>query len=116
MGRLIGYMANRVDRLPEALAEEKLAIGETPSHAADAWGIGFYQGGEVLHKKRLHKCSCRYGRGRNQFVERDGIEARVFRSQEERIEAAVPRRVGLQKAIDAFSERGVHARSRAPTN
>ncbi len=54
MGRLIGYMANRADRLPEALAEEKLAVGETPSEAADAWGIGFYQGGEVLHKKRPH--------------------------------------------------------------
>ncbi len=52
MGRLIGYMANRVDRLPEALTEEALAIGATPSPAADAWGIGFYQGGEVLHKKR----------------------------------------------------------------
>jgi glutamine amidotransferase len=51
MGRLIGYMANRVDRLPEALAEEKLAVGESPA-VADAWGIGFYQGGEVLHKKR----------------------------------------------------------------
>jgi predicted glutamine amidotransferase len=54
MGRLIGYMANRVDRLPEALSEEKLAIGERPADAADAWGIGFYQGGEVLHKKRPH--------------------------------------------------------------
>ncbi|MFO0680485.1 MAG: class II glutamine amidotransferase [Sandaracinus sp.] len=55
MGRLIGYMANRADRLPEALAEEKLAVGETPSASADAWGIGFYQGGEVLHKKRPHR-------------------------------------------------------------
>ena len=45
MGRLIGYMANRADRLPEALAEEKLAVGEVPAEAADAWGIGFYQGG-----------------------------------------------------------------------
>jgi glutamine amidotransferase len=54
MGRLIGYMANRADRLPEALAEEKLAVGEVPAEAADAWGIGFYQGGEVLHKKRPH--------------------------------------------------------------
>jgi glutamine amidotransferase len=55
MGRLIGYMANRSDRLPEALAEEKLAVGESPTEAADAWGIGFYQGGEVLHKKRPHR-------------------------------------------------------------
>ncbi len=55
MGRLIGYMANRADRLPQALAEEKLAVGESPTEAADAWGIGFYQGGEVLHKKRPHR-------------------------------------------------------------
>jgi predicted glutamine amidotransferase len=55
MGRLIGYMANRADRLPEALVEEKLAVGEAPTEAADAWGIGFYQGGEVLHKKRPHR-------------------------------------------------------------
>lgn len=55
MGRLIGYMANRADRLPEALAEEKLVVGEVPSETADAWGIGFYQGGEVLHKKRPHR-------------------------------------------------------------
>ena len=55
MGRLIGYMANRSDRLPEALVEEKLAVGESPTEAADAWGIGFYQGGEVLHKKRPHR-------------------------------------------------------------
>lgn len=55
MGRLIGYMANRADRLPEALVEEKLAVGEVPTEAADAWGIGFYQGGEVLHKKRPHR-------------------------------------------------------------
>ena len=54
MGRLIGYMANRIDRLPEALSEEKLALGAEPSAAADAWGIGFYQNGEVLHKKRPH--------------------------------------------------------------
>jgi glutamine amidotransferase len=61
MGRLIGYMANRADRLPEALEEEKLAVGETPSEAADAWGIGFYQGGEVLHKKRPHRGGDRVG-------------------------------------------------------
>lgn len=52
MGRLIGYMANRTDRLPNALADEEAAIGAASSAGADAWGIGFYQGGEVLHKKR----------------------------------------------------------------
>lgn len=52
MGRLIGYMANRTDRLADALAEEKVAVGPASAIDADAWGIGFYQGGEVLHKKR----------------------------------------------------------------
>src|SRR5690349_5573013 len=52
MGRLIGYMANRTDRLAEALAEEKVAVGPASGIESDAWGIGFYQGGEVLHKKR----------------------------------------------------------------
>jgi predicted glutamine amidotransferase len=51
MGRLIGYMANRTDRLADALAEESIVVGPA-SGDADAWGIGFYQGGEVLHKKR----------------------------------------------------------------
>ena len=52
MGRLIGYMANRTDRLADALTEEQAAIGPASLADADAWGIGFYQGGEVLHKKR----------------------------------------------------------------
>lgn len=51
MGRLIGYMANRSDRLAETLTEERAAVGDA-SALSDAWGIGFYQGGEVLHKKR----------------------------------------------------------------
>ncbi|MDQ3037359.1 MAG: class II glutamine amidotransferase [Myxococcota bacterium] len=52
MGRLIGYMANRTDRMADALTEEKVAVGPASGIEADAWGIGFYQGGEVLHKKR----------------------------------------------------------------
>lgn len=52
MGRLIGYMANRTDRLADALTEEQAAIGPASAADADSWGIGFYQGGEVLHKKR----------------------------------------------------------------
>lgn len=53
MGRLLGYMANRTDRLSDALTEEREAIGVSDGDfRADAWGIGFYQGGEVLHKKR----------------------------------------------------------------
>lgn len=52
MGRLIGYMANRKDRLADVLDEEHDAIAPGPDFRPDAWGIGFYQGGEVLHKKR----------------------------------------------------------------
>ena len=52
MARLIGYVANRADRLHDALIEERLAVGDGPAADADGWGIGFYQGGEVLHKKR----------------------------------------------------------------
>jgi glutamine amidotransferase len=52
MGRLLGYMANRTDRLGHVLDEEHDAIAPPPDFRPDAWGIGFYQGGEVLHKKR----------------------------------------------------------------
>jgi len=52
MGRIIGYMANRKDRLGDVLDEEHEAIAPPPDFRPDAWGIGFYQGGEVLHKKR----------------------------------------------------------------
>ncbi len=52
MARLIGYMANRTDRLADVLTEEQIAVGPASDAGADAWGIGFYQAGEVLHKKR----------------------------------------------------------------
>ncbi|HJL14336.1 MAG TPA: class II glutamine amidotransferase [Sandaracinaceae bacterium LLY-WYZ-13_1] len=52
MGRLLGYMANRTDRLGDVLDAEHDAIAPPPDFRPDAWGIGFYQGGEVLHKKR----------------------------------------------------------------
>lgn len=52
MGRLLGYMANRTDRLGDVLDEEREAIAPPDGFRPDAWGIGFYQGGEVLHKKR----------------------------------------------------------------
>lgn len=55
MARLVAYVANRTDRLAEALQEEGAAVGDAPSESADAWGIGFYQSGEVLHKKRPHR-------------------------------------------------------------
>jgi predicted glutamine amidotransferase len=52
MGRLIGYMANRTDRLLTAITEEHAAVGAFPSEGAQACGAGFYQGGEILHRKR----------------------------------------------------------------
>lgn len=54
MGRLLGYMANRADRLRDALHQEREVIALAPSSQPTGWGIGFYQGGEVLHKKRPH--------------------------------------------------------------
>ncbi len=50
MATLIGYIAQ--DR--EELSPRLQAVAETlrATHAATAWGVGFYQGGEVLHKKK----------------------------------------------------------------
>ena len=45
-------MINRADLLGEAVAEENEVLCKTPISQADGWGVGFYQGGEVLHKKR----------------------------------------------------------------
>jgi predicted glutamine amidotransferase len=52
MARLIGYIANRADRLRDALHQERHAITGLPADRRGAWGLGFYQGGEVLHKKQ----------------------------------------------------------------
>jgi glutamine amidotransferase len=52
MARLIGYMANRADRLRDAFHQERVAIARLPSDQSGAWGVGFYQGDEVLHKKQ----------------------------------------------------------------
>ncbi len=52
MGRLIGYVANRSDRLAVALHQEREAVTPPPASSATGWGLGFYQNGEVLHKKR----------------------------------------------------------------
>ena len=52
MARLIGYMANRADRLRDAFHQERAAITALPADLRSAWGIGFYQGDEVLHKKQ----------------------------------------------------------------
>jgi predicted glutamine amidotransferase len=52
MARLIGYIANRADRLRDAFHQERHAIAGLPLDQRGAWGIGFYQGDEVLHKKQ----------------------------------------------------------------
>lgn len=52
MARLVGYMANRPDRLAAALHQERVVVATTPSEAPTGWGLGFFQNGEVLHKKR----------------------------------------------------------------
>jgi len=52
MARLIGYMANRADRLRDAFHQERPAIAGLPADQRGAWGLGFYQGDEVLHKKQ----------------------------------------------------------------
>jgi predicted glutamine amidotransferase len=52
MARLIGYMANRADGLRDAFHQERHAIAGLPADQRGAWGIGFYQGDEVLHKKQ----------------------------------------------------------------
>jgi predicted glutamine amidotransferase len=51
MARLIGYMANRIDRMSVAFHQERDAITGTAGERR-AWGIGFYQGDEVLHRKQ----------------------------------------------------------------
>jgi predicted glutamine amidotransferase len=53
MSRLIGYVANRADRMRDALYQERAVLRqETAPAGASGWGIGFYAGDEVLHKKR----------------------------------------------------------------
>ncbi|MFW2389949.1 MAG: class II glutamine amidotransferase [Polyangiales bacterium] len=53
MSRLIGYVANRGDRMRDALYQERSVLHqETAPPDESGWGIGFYHGDEVLHKKR----------------------------------------------------------------
>ena len=53
MSRLIGYVANRSDRMRDALHQERAVLNQRTAPAgASGWGIGFYHGDEVLHKKR----------------------------------------------------------------
>ena len=52
MGRLVAYTANRRDGLEAALRFERHALQPPVTKSEAAWGIAFYQGDEVLHKKR----------------------------------------------------------------
>jgi len=54
MSRLIGYVANRADRMRDAFHQERavLHLDTAASTDASGWGVGFYHGDEVLHKKR----------------------------------------------------------------
>jgi glutamine amidotransferase len=45
-------MANRADRLADALYQEREIVSSQPPGGPSGWGVGFYQAGEVLHKKR----------------------------------------------------------------
>lgn len=52
MTKLLGYMANRPDRLLNVLRNEEKHIGHPSSQQRSGWGLGFYHGDEVLHKKQ----------------------------------------------------------------
>lgn len=49
---LVGYLSNRRDRLQATLEREGGALGPKVTSGPLGWGLGFYQNGEVLHKKR----------------------------------------------------------------
>lgn len=51
MGILIACMASRGDRLQEIFEHEREALGVPGTQETDGWGLGFYQTGEILHKK-----------------------------------------------------------------
>jgi len=54
MGYLLTCMTNRAELLGDAIAGEKASLVAPPIDSADGYGVGFYQAGEVLHKKRPH--------------------------------------------------------------
>ena len=51
MGKLLGFATNDADRLRAALYGARAALN-VPTGRAAAWGVGFYQAGEVLLQKR----------------------------------------------------------------
>lgn len=52
MARLFGLIGNRADLAGRALAAEKDGLEVQSRGASLGWGVGFYQGGEVLMRRR----------------------------------------------------------------
>jgi predicted glutamine amidotransferase len=53
MARLLGFIGNRPDLGSRAIALEARALEiRRPSDESSSWGVGFYQGGELLLKRR----------------------------------------------------------------
>ena len=52
MARLVGLIGNRADLASRVLASEEEALRVHSKGTALGWGIGFYQGGEVLMRRR----------------------------------------------------------------
>ena len=52
MARLFGYFANQSDRIRCALAYEGDAVSSNTAQRADGWGVGSYQTGEVLLRRK----------------------------------------------------------------
>lgn len=53
MSRLVGFIGNRPDLGPRALAAERLVARlPGPDSGGTSWGLGFYQAGEILLKRR----------------------------------------------------------------
>jgi predicted glutamine amidotransferase len=52
MARLFGFLANQTDRIRCALTREAAGVALPSDARVDGWGVGSYQGGEVLLRKR----------------------------------------------------------------
>ncbi len=64
MALMFGYYSNQTDRVGCALNAERETLTLADGQRSDGWGIGFYQGGEVLLRKRPQE-----SRGSIDFVE-----------------------------------------------
>ena len=52
MARLFGLIGNRTDLAGRVLASEADALRVQSRGGSLGWGVGFYQGGEVLMRRR----------------------------------------------------------------